>query len=58
MQRAILSLSMLLLLAASGVVPAAAKDEKPQPAQTVVDAAVKKAKASSKTVLVLFHASW
>ena len=58
MQRAMTRLGLFLAAAVCLTHPAMAQREKPLPAQEVVDAAVKKARASKKSTLVLFHASW
>lgn len=55
-QRRLLPLFGLMVLVCA--VPALGGAGKPQPAQTVLDDALKTAKASHKNVLVIFHASW
>lgn len=53
MHRSILVISLMLV-----AIIAFAQTAKPLPAQDVLDAAVKQAAASDKTVLLIFHASW
>ena len=53
MSRVLPSLLTLLLVA-----PMLGQTGKPQPAQSVLDAAIKKAKASHKPIFLMFDASW
>ena len=55
MRRA-LSLLFLMLLACAA--PSFGQDTSPQPAQSLLDAAMKTAKTSHKTIWVVFDASW
>ena len=47
-----------MLAALPGLTQTTDATAKPQPVQTVLDAAVKTAKASNKSILVHFGASW
>ena len=48
---------MLILMTVFSI-PLFSQVSKPEPAQTILDSAVKQASGSDKTVFVMFHASW
>jgi hypothetical protein len=52
------ALSIVLLAGAAGSAPPESAAKPPAEAKTVVDSAVKKAKAEKKTVFIHFSASW
>ena len=52
------ALPLFFLLSMACAAPSFGQDARPQPTQTLLDAAMKTAKTSHKTIWVVFDASW